>query len=131
MLKILLIIPASTSQKNYPLFLLYFHIITYYSHIMLGALRLRSSGLTALDFFDHITENYGIEEDGLGSQDTENSAVVIPECSFQLTTEHLQQLQNQVDPLQASDNHGIELYDQTLQFIHLIVMQNSDLYTSI
>ena len=96
-----------------------------------GALRLRSSGLTALDFFDHVTENYGIEEDGLGSQDTENSAVVIPECSFQLTTEHLQQLQNQVDPLQASDNHGIELYDQTLQFIHLIVMQNSDLYTSI
>ena len=35
MLKILPIIPSSTSQKMYPLFLFYSHIITYYSHIML------------------------------------------------------------------------------------------------
>ena len=35
MLKILPIIPSSTSQKFYPLFLFYSHIITYYSHIIL------------------------------------------------------------------------------------------------
>ena len=35
MLKILLIIPSSTFQKIYPLFLFYSHIITYYSHFVL------------------------------------------------------------------------------------------------
>ena len=35
MLKILSIIPSSTSQKNYLLFLFYSQIITYYSHIIL------------------------------------------------------------------------------------------------
>ena len=35
MLKILPIIPSSTSQKFYPLILFYSHIITYYSHIIL------------------------------------------------------------------------------------------------
>ena len=40
-LKILLIIPSSTSQKIYPLFLFYSHIITYYSHVILYALLLQ------------------------------------------------------------------------------------------
>ena len=35
MLKILPIIPSSTSQKIYQLFLFYSHIIAYYSHIIL------------------------------------------------------------------------------------------------
>ena len=35
MLKILPIIPSSTSQKNYQLFLFYSQFITYYSHIIL------------------------------------------------------------------------------------------------
>ena len=35
MFKILPIIPSSTSQKFYPLFLFYSYIITYYSHIIL------------------------------------------------------------------------------------------------
>ena len=35
MLKNLPIIPSSTSQKIYPLFLFYSHIITYYSHIII------------------------------------------------------------------------------------------------
>ena len=32
-----------------------------------GALRLRESGLSALDFFDRVTDNYGVEEDGVTS----------------------------------------------------------------
>ena len=35
MLKVLAIIPSSTSQKTYPLFLFYSHVITYYSNIIL------------------------------------------------------------------------------------------------
>ena len=40
MLKILLIIPSSISQKIYPLFLFYSHIITYYSYIILFQVRI-------------------------------------------------------------------------------------------
>ena len=38
MLKIIPIIPSSTSQKIYPLFLFYSRIITNYSHFVLFAL---------------------------------------------------------------------------------------------
>ena len=38
MFKILPIIPSRTSQKIYPLFFLYSHIIVYYSHFILNAL---------------------------------------------------------------------------------------------
>ena len=38
MLKTLPIIPSSTSQKIYPLFLFYSHIITYYSYFILFVL---------------------------------------------------------------------------------------------
>ena len=72
-----------------------------------GALRLRSSGLTALDFFDNVSENYGVEEDGL-TDETSSNSVSIPECSFHLDAEHQQQLQSQVNPLEDSENHGIE-----------------------
>lgn len=94
-----------------------------------AALRLRSSGLVALDFFDNVSEDYGIEEDGLSTDETESNGVSIPECSFNLDSEHLQQLQRQVNPLQDSENYGIELFEQTLQFIHLIVSQNPDVYS--
>ena len=93
-----------------------------------GALRLRSSWLTALDFFENVSENYGVEEDGLLTDETASNGVSIPECSFHLDAEHLQQLQSQVNPLENSENHGIELYEQTLQFIYLIVSQNANLY---
>ena len=35
-----------------------------------GGLRLQQSGLTALDFFDHVSDNYGVEEDSLPGDDS-------------------------------------------------------------
>ena len=55
-----------------------------------GALRFRSSGLTALDFLI-MFENYGVEEELL-TDETTSSGVSIPECAFHLDAEHLQQL---------------------------------------
>ena len=82
-----------------------------------GALRLCNSGTIALDFFEHIqTDSYGIDEEGL-ALDEDPDAVVIPENTFVLTDEQYQQLQQNVNPLIESDNHGIELYEQTIQFI--------------
>ena len=42
--------------------------------------------------------------------------MVIPENTFGLTEEQFLELQ-EVNPLDASENHGIELYEHTIKFI--------------
>ena len=54
----------------------------------------------------------------------EESGVTVPEGRFSLTSDHLYQLQQEVDPLEENENHGIELYDRTLAFIQYVVLQN-------
>ena len=92
-----------------------------------GALRLQLSGLTALDFFETVDFYYGIEEEGL-AVDEGSDEVLVPECRFGLTDEHLEQLQQEVNPLAESQNYGIELYERTLYFVHSVVSQNPGLY---
>ena len=87
-----------------------------------GALSLQRSGLTAVDFFHHIEADYGAEI-GLSVADNEGG-VTVPECQFSLQDEHYSLLQQQVLPLASSDNYGIELYQETLQFISSIIVQN-------
>ena len=82
-----------------------------------GALRLRNSGMVAVDFFDNVQiDSYGVDEEGLGIDD-DDGAIVIPENTFGLTEEQFLELQQQVNPLDASENHGIKLYKHTIQFI--------------
>ena len=81
-----------------------------------GALQLRQSGITALDFFENVdSEYYGIEEEELST--SEDDSVVIPENPFQLSDDQLHELQQLIDPLAESQNHGLELYERTLQYI--------------
>ena len=82
-----------------------------------GALRLRNSGLSALDFFG---DDYGIEDDGLTSQN-DQSGVNIPVNRFRLSEEHHATLEQRVNPLADSDNYGIELYQNTLEFLHEVL----------
>ena len=80
-----------------------------------GALQLRQSGIAALNFFKNVdSEHYGIEEEGLST--SEDDSVVIPENPFQLSDDQLYELQQFVDPLTESQNHGLELYERTLQY---------------
>lgn len=58
----------------------------------------------------------------------QEDAVTVPELSFQLIDEHVQQLQEVINPLGESFNHGIELYEQTLLYIHSLLDQNPQLY---
>ena len=82
-----------------------------------GMLILRHSGLIALDFFTQVDSIYGVDEDGPVPTDDGNLAVAIPECSYTLSDADFALLQQTVDPLGSSDDYGIELYEQTLQFI--------------
>ena len=78
-----------------------------------------------MDFFDNVDSSYGTVEQGLVAED---DGVQVPHCEFSLTEEHYIELQQAVDPLQSSDNYGIELYEQTLGFITLVVGQNPTVY---
>ena len=87
---------------------------------------MQRSGLMALDFFHHVDADYGAEG-GLSVDDNEGE-VTVPECQFSLQDEHYDLLQQHVNPVSSSDNYGIELYQETLQFISNTVYQNQTDY---
>ena len=80
-----------------------------------GALRLRNSGRVAVDFFDNVPDDYGIEEEGITASDREG--VQIPSSRAHVSDEQLSELQECVDPLSDSENFGIDLYQQAVQLI--------------
>jgi len=87
-----------------------------------GALRLRNSGAVAVDFFDRVENNYGVEEDGVVGND---GGVDIPENRIQLSGEQHSELQSRIDPLSDGDDFGVELYERTLDFLRTIVTSRS------
>ena len=80
-----------------------------------GVLQLTNSGLTAMDLFDVVPGDYGNIEEGVVGDDDEG--IEIPQCEYQLLEDDLEQLQQTVNPLQESDNYGIDLYFATLQYL--------------
>ena len=84
---------------------------------------MRNSGLTAIDFFDEVSESYGIVEDlSLQSEGRDQEGVAVPPNQFSLTDEQLTELQRSVDPLSHSDNMGIDLYVQVIHCIESMLM---------
>ena len=89
-------------------------------------LQLRESNYTALDFFDRVDDNYGLDEEDATQQNTDNDdddqeGVTIARSSVQLSYDQLQLLQQEVNPLSNDTNFGIDLYQQVLQFLHNIL----------
>ena len=86
-----------------------------------GALHLQQSGLAALDFFEQVSEDYGIIEDGLVTDESSSEGVPIPRSTIILSEEQLQQLQNLVNPLTESTDYGIDLYQEVVQYLDTIL----------
>ena len=87
-----------------------------------GALRLRNTGSSTLDFFDEVPESYGIDEDvSLHSQESDQEGVVVPPNEFSLTDEQLTELQRSVDPLSHTEDMGIDLYLQAVECIFSMI----------
>ena len=82
-----------------------------------GALRLRHSGLPALDFFQTVPEDYGYEEEGIAPDEDEEGGIEVPSLRMELT-DRLSQLHTIVDPLEITDDYGVSLYLRALQIIH-------------
>ena len=70
-----------------------------------------------MDFFEQVTEDYGVIEDGLASDESSTEGVPIPRSTIQLSEEQLQQLQNRVNPLEESTDFGVDLYQEVIQYL--------------
>ena len=76
------------------------------------ALRLCNIGMAALDFFDTVNDQYGIDDGHLTAND--DTELVILEVNVQLTSHQMQQPETTINPLATSDNYGIELHITTV-----------------
>ena len=83
-----------------------------------GVLRLQRSGMAAVDFFDNISDNFGADEQGLATDDSEG--VTVPAIDINISEENLRLLQRQINPLHDDGNYGINIYEETLAFISRI-----------
>lgn len=70
-----------------------------------------------MDFFDIVDEDYGVDNEGPEPYDEEGT-VTVPRQDFKLQSTDLHQLLHAIDPLSSSDSYGIDLYEQTIQFIN-------------
>ena len=86
-----------------------------------GALQLRNAGLIALDFFEAVSPDYGVQEDGSSVEESTADGVHVPRISIQLGQSHFEQLQESIDPLQNCQNYGIDIFLTTLQFLDTIL----------
>ena len=71
---------------------------------------------TCLDFYEQVSENYGIDEEGLGALDDEG--VSIPRSTISLSEEQISQLHQQINPTTDDRNFGIDLYQDVVAFLH-------------
>ena len=67
--------------------------------------------------------SYGIDEAGLAGSDEE---IVIPQSKVVLSTQQEDSLKRSINPLADSDNYGIEIYEQTLDFLRSMIVGTSD-----
>ena len=54
-----------------------------------GALRLRHSGLPALDFFQSVPEDYGHEEEGAAPSEDDEGGIEVPPLRIELTNDQI------------------------------------------
>jgi len=77
---------------------------------------MQNRGLTALDFFESVPKTYGVVNDPLNSDATDDS-IEIPSTELDISNDQLQQLQAEVNQLSNSNEFGVDLYTHTLAII--------------
>ena len=87
-----------------------------------GALLLQNSGLAAMDFFEIVTDNYGVDPDGpvpVDDDDDDEGNITLPQNPLKFSSNYLAILHQQVNPLGSTSNYGIDLYEQTLNLLSI------------
>ena len=65
-------------------------------------------------------EEYGIDMEG--PVPSQGRSIVVPEVPIRLSSENFAHLQQAVNPFAPSDEFGIDLYEQVLQFMSTITV---------
>ena len=87
---------------------------------------LLSQGSSSSESFDTeaIDEaTYGVEEAGVVGSDED---ITVPERRIVLSAQQEDSLQQTLNPLSESDNYGIELYEQVLEFLRTIAQASQN-----
>lgn len=82
-----------------------------------GVLLLRHSNWDAFDFSDVVDEYYGFDEDGPTPSLEDSEGVQVPQSSLKFRDSDLTALRDAVDPTSLSSEYGIDLYEETVQYI--------------
>ena len=78
------------------------------------------SGLVTLDFFDHVTEDYGIDKED-STIDNSDEGVPIPRSAIHLSEQQYELLQSEIDPLGESNDYGMDIYIRTVEILDRIL----------
>ena len=89
-----------------------------------GLLLLQHSSIDAFDYFDDVDEFYGYDEEGPTPSTDDSEGVNVPHNSLTFADSELAVLTDTVNPTGASDEYGIDLYKQTLQYITTLTPTN-------
>ena len=77
-----------------------------------------------MDVFDMVDETYyGVDRDEITPTSNDVASVIVPESRIHVPVPDLTDLQQEVNPLESSENYGIELYESVLTFLeqrHLV-----------
>ena len=84
-----------------------------------GALQLQHTGLAALDFFEQVAVDYGVDDTNPILSDSHvANQVSVPRIGIHLEPEQVEQLRSEVNPLDDSDNYGIDIYSKAVNIIN-------------
>ena len=82
-----------------------------------GSLQLQNAGSTALDFFEEVLDTYGIEDTGNVPMNDDEQGIEVPSIDTQISEQQIEALRNLVNPLESSEEFGIDLFESTKAFI--------------
>lgn len=70
---------------------------------------------------EEVDDIYGVDDNVAVVDEDDEYTVHVPPNTFMLSTEQVTQLQARVNPMAPSETFGIELYTETLDFLHTLV----------
>ena len=82
-----------------------------------GSIQLQNAGSTALDFFEEVLDTYGIEDTGNTSVDDDEQGIEVPPIDIRISEQQMEMLQNLVNPLDSSEEFGVDLFESTKAFM--------------
>ena len=86
-----------------------------------GALQLQHTGLVALDFFERVSQEYGLDDADSRSEESTDEGVPVPRNAITLEEEQLEYLRSEVNPLEECDDYGISIYLKTVEVLNRIL----------